>query len=346
GERADPLEGVLHPRPVGLGPARVLEGAPDLVEVEADVAAGDSVGVLGDVLGGGDAGLERKPDRDELLGGAKQQRAAHLEASVAEVMEEADALGAADQPEVGGAEAADHLLRGHGLDRLLLPGGAQRALEVDDLARRARGHGVEHPADRTEVEAVGLHAEDETEPGGVLVAVVAGTPPHHRGREQAARLVGADVAGGHPRRLGELVDGVDALAAASTVLHGRRWGERSRWRRSPRCRGPRCRGSARPWRWACPLRWGWATPAPPGRGPRSACWSSSRPWWSSTSWWSWCGWWRSSARSASRSPSCSRSAPASPSPRPRTPRSRCRRAAPPRVRRRGILPPSRSPRRR
>jgi hypothetical protein len=128
---------------------------------------------------------------------------------------------AAHQVEVGGAEATGQLLGGDRLHRLLLPGGAERALEVDDLPGGAGGDGVEDAADGPEVEAVGLHAQDEPQPGGVLVVVVAGASPHRRWRQQAAGLVGADVARGHPRGLGELVDGVDGLAAATGLAQHR-----------------------------------------------------------------------------------------------------------------------------
>jgi len=82
--------------------------------------------------------------------------------------------------------------------------GSRRA-RVEHLGARAVG-ALDQPADRLEVEAVGLELLDQLDAGDVLGAVEAGATAHLRRGEEAPGLVGADVPHGHPDALGELVD--------------------------------------------------------------------------------------------------------------------------------------------
>ncbi len=103
------------------------------------------------------------------------------------------------------------------LGRLVLEGSAQGTGEVEDLGRGAVA-GLEHAPDRLQVEPVRLHFARQLDPRHVLVVVVAGAPVDHRRRQQPARLVGADVANGHPRPLRQLADRHLALAGLGRFL--------------------------------------------------------------------------------------------------------------------------------
>src|SRR5204862_7118881 len=134
-----------------------------------------------------------------LLGGAAQPRAAHLPEVVAERADEAVPLDAADQlgrqlaaPLLGEDLAADHF----GL--LVAERGRGRAREIEHVANRAARSALEDALDRLEVEPLRLEVADQLQPRNVLLLVVAGPPLQRRRRDEAARLVGADVTGGHP----------------------------------------------------------------------------------------------------------------------------------------------------
>ncbi len=106
----------------------------------------------------------------------------------------------------GRSEGLLELLLG---DRLGLLGAErlqEQPLELEGLLGSAGCAELEQPLDRLQVEALALHVLDQADPVDVLLAVVAGARPHGRGREQSAGLVGADVPGGHPGLVGQLVD--------------------------------------------------------------------------------------------------------------------------------------------
>ena len=135
-----------------------------------------------------------------------EPRARQLEDAVVATAHEPDLQRAVEQRDVGRPPLLGELEQVD-LARLLV--GAERArervLEPQDLPARPT-RAVEQPPDEIEVEAVGLQLLDELQPRDV-VRPVAARPPAHLGRgEQPARLVGADVANGHPDPPGQLVD--------------------------------------------------------------------------------------------------------------------------------------------
>ena len=94
---------------------------------------------------------------------------------------------------------------GDDLRLLVLERGLDRPREAQDLVAGA-ARAVEQAADRLELEAVRLQLADQLDPRLVVGAVEAGAPADLRGGQQAARLVGADVANRHPGPPSELVD--------------------------------------------------------------------------------------------------------------------------------------------
>ena len=84
-------------------------------------------------------------------------------------------------------------------------GSRDRAREAQHLVALAAG-ALEQLADRLEVEALGLQLADQLDAREVLGPVVAGATADLGRRQQPAALVGAEVAHGHARALGELVD--------------------------------------------------------------------------------------------------------------------------------------------
>ena len=168
----------------------------------------------------------RDPERGELGAGAAEPRAELLEVAVGQRAQDAEPLGLAQQPGAAspGVPALGELLGGDDLRLLVLERGLDRAGEAQHLLARAAG-ALEQAADRLELEAVGLKLADQLDPLLVVGAVEAGAPAHLRGGEQAARLVGADVADRHPGAPGELVDRQlfgSASAIATTSLR-RSW---------------------------------------------------------------------------------------------------------------------------
>jgi hypothetical protein len=93
----------------------------------------------------------------------------------------------------------------HDLGLLVLPRLLHGAGEAQHL-RAGAARAVDQLPDGLEVEAAGLELLDQFDTSDVLGVVEAGAPADLRRLEESARLIGADVAGGHagPRR--ELVD--------------------------------------------------------------------------------------------------------------------------------------------
>src|SRR6185503_5184971 len=98
-----------------------------------------------------------------------------------------------------------HLLGIEDLRLLVLERRPQCPREVEHLTAGA-ARPLEQPANRLEVEAIALELLDQLDPCEVLIAVVAGAPPNLRWRDEAARLVRANVPHRHPRPPRQLVD--------------------------------------------------------------------------------------------------------------------------------------------
>src|SRR5439155_20436991 len=203
-ERPQPLERVADLRPALLGAPGFLERLPDLIEEELDEDARGAVGVAAQLLDDVQRARRRDPEPSELGAGAPEARADLLVVAVPERPQEAEPDRALQQPGIAAPALrqlgpADHpwlLVR----ERL-----AQRAREAKDVGARALGV-VEQAADELEVQSVRLQLLDQLHACDVLRPVVAGPPADVRWRQQATRLVRADVAHRHAGALGQLVD--------------------------------------------------------------------------------------------------------------------------------------------
>ena len=164
--------------------------------------------MLAQVGGDVERGLRGNPERRQLGARAAEARGELLEVAVGQRPQDAEPLGLAQQIGRGlaGAPALGELRGADDLRLLVLERRLDRAGEAQHLLARATGR-VEQPADRLELEPVGLELADQVDARLVLRAVEAGATADLRGREQAARLVRADVAHGHPGAARELVDG-------------------------------------------------------------------------------------------------------------------------------------------
>ena len=123
---------------------------------------------------------QRHPHRDDLLGRVQQRGDRRLETAVSERYQQAHRFGAREQLGVGLARRSAGQLLGGEDPRLL---GLERARQ--DLAQAEQLLGapvglLEQTLDRPQVEAVGLHLADETQPREVLGAVVADPFAHLR----------------------------------------------------------------------------------------------------------------------------------------------------------------------
>jgi hypothetical protein len=146
----------------------------------------------------------------ELLAGTGQPRRDVLERPVAQRAQQPELDRTRQQRGVGRSPARGQLVGAEHLGRVLgvgLGDGAQEAQRLLGGARRR----VDQPPDRLEVEALALHLADQLDAVQMGLAVVAGAAAHLGRRQQAARLMRPDVADGHPRALGELVDGQAAI---------------------------------------------------------------------------------------------------------------------------------------
>ena len=114
-----------------------------------------------------------------------------LEVAVGQRAQDPELLGLAQQRRrrLARVPALGELLGGDDLRLLVLERRLDRAGEAQHLVARAAG-AVEQPADRLELEAVGLQLADQVDPRLVLGAVVAGAAAH-LGRAAAARATGA-----------------------------------------------------------------------------------------------------------------------------------------------------------
>ncbi len=150
--------------------------------------------------------LEWDAEREHRLPRSQHGRARHLVAAATERDDQAEPLGARQQLRVGlPAEALGQLAQLDDLGLLGVVRREQRLREAEDLLGRATG-AIEQVLDRGEVIAVALQLLDQPQARGVIGPVVAGARANLWRRQQPARLVGPDVADGHARLAGELVD--------------------------------------------------------------------------------------------------------------------------------------------
>ncbi len=157
------------------------------------------------LIGGAERGLRPHAELAQGGTGTLQARADHLDPAVGQLAQNAELVAAADQLRIDllGTPAGGKLRRLDDFRRLVLERGAQGAGEVDDLAGAAVG-GLEHAADRLQVQSLRLHFARHLDPRDVILVVVTGAAVNLGRRQQAAGLVGADVAHGHtgaPRQL-------------------------------------------------------------------------------------------------------------------------------------------------
>ena len=188
GERAQALERLAHLGQVVLGTALVLERLPDLLDEEVDEGAGDGVGLLSQLAGDVERRLGRDTQRSQLLAGSAQPRAQLLVVAVADRAHDPQLLCAAEHLAglvAGVGKALGELLGADDLRLLVFERRLDRAGEAQHLLARAAG-AVEQPADRLELEAVGLELADELDPSSVRRPVEPGAPADVGGREQTA----------------------------------------------------------------------------------------------------------------------------------------------------------------
>ena len=168
---------------------------------------------------------QRRRQRDahlqHVLGGSQQGRARRFVALVAEVDEEAELLRFAEQLVVVDPEALGQLGPGQDLGRLGGEGRGHRLAQADE-AIGVRPVLADQARDRAELEALGLHLLDQPQAGDVLGAVVAGAGADLGRRQQAARLVVADVAHRHAGLVGELLDRQRRLLGGLAAARGLR----------------------------------------------------------------------------------------------------------------------------
>ena len=162
-----------------------------------------------------EGGGQRDAPRHEL-GADAEQAGARGDEPVAVALafvgrdEQAHLDGPFEQPGVVGdlREELEDAVTGDVLGLLVAPRGGEGLLEAEDLGEAAALlPAPEELLDGGQREAALLEAVDVVEAGQVALVVVADSADHPGRGEEAAGLMGPDVAGGGPGPPGQLVDG-------------------------------------------------------------------------------------------------------------------------------------------